>query len=156
MLRFAEKPRNLATDSTLRAPTHKLYREAIMKTTPVDGLRQFSRIPFDAEVLLHLHDRTISVRLIDIAFKGALVQTATLQALVPGEKCRLVLPLTDGGDGVAMAGKIVHLEDTHVGIECQDIDVASLTRLRRLIELNLGDAELMNRELTRLFAGPGG
>lgn len=123
-----------------------------MKTTPVKSLRHFSRIPFTAEVQLHLHDRTLSVQLIDIALKGALVQTATAQALVPGEKCRLVLPLTDGGEGVVMAGKVVHLEDSHVGIECQDIEVASLTRLRRLIELNTGDAELMNRELAHLFA----
>ncbi|WP_114973720.1 PilZ domain-containing protein [Rhodoferax ferrireducens] len=124
-----------------------------MKAKLIKGLRHFSRIPFDAEVLLHLHDRTISVRLVDIAFKGALVQTELQQALVLHEKCRLVLPLTDGGDGVVMTGKIVHLEDQHVGMECQDIDVTSLTRLRRLIELNTGDAELMNRELAHLFAG---
>lgn len=123
-----------------------------MKTTTVKSLRHFSRIPFAAEGRLHLHDRSLSVLLIDIAFKGALVQTDTLQTLVLGEKCRLVLPLTDGGEEVVMAGKVVHLEDTHVGIECQDIEVASLTRLRRLIELNTGDAELMNRELARLFA----
>jgi hypothetical protein len=130
----------------------KLFREPIMKTTTIKGLRHFSRIPFDAEGLLHLHDRTINVHLVDIAFKGALVQTATPQPLVPQEKCRLVLPLTDGGDGVEMAGKIVHLENQHIGIECQDIDVTSLTRLRRLLELNTGDADLMNRELSLLFA----
>ena len=123
-----------------------------MKTTTIKGLRHYSRIPFDAEVLLHLRDRTISVHLIDIAFKGALVQTATPQPLVLQEQCRLVLPLTDGGDGVVMAGKIVHLDNQHVGIECQDIDVTSLTRLRRLIELNTGDADLMKRELSNLFA----
>ncbi|WP_296446526.1 PilZ domain-containing protein [Rhodoferax sp. UBA5149] len=123
-----------------------------MKTTLIKGLRHFSRIPFDAEVLLHLHDRTLNVHLIDIALKGALVQTDTPQALVAQEKCRLVLPLTEGGERVVMAGKIVHLEDQRVGIECQDIDVASLTQLRRLIELNTGDVELMNRELSLLFA----
>lgn len=123
-----------------------------MKTKPIKGLRHFSRVPFDAEVLLHLHERTISVHLIDIALKGALVQTDTPQALVLEEKCRLVLPLTEGGDGVTMTGKIVHLEDRHVGIECQDIDLTSLARLRRLLELNTGDVELMNRELAHLFA----
>ena len=102
---------------------------------------------------LHLHDRIINVQLVDIALKGALVHTATLQALVPQEKCRLVLPLTDGGDSIVMSGKIVHLEGQHVGIQCQDIDVLSLSQLRRLIELNTGDAELMQRELSQLFAG---
>ncbi len=124
-----------------------------MKTKSIKGLRHFSRIPFDAEAQLHLHDQTISVRLIDIAFKGALVQTEVQQVLGLQEKCRLELPLTDGGEGLVMAGQIVHLEDRHVGIECQDIDVTSLTRLRRLIELNIGDVELMNRELKHLFAG---
>jgi len=41
-----------------------------------------------------------------------------------------------------------------VGIECQDIEVLSMTRLRRLLELNAGDADRMNRELSYLFARP--
>ena len=124
-----------------------------MKTTPIRRLRHFSRIQFDAQVLLHLHDRTINVHLIDIALKGALVQTATPQALAVQEKCRLVLPLTVDGDTITMAGRIVHLEERQVGIECLDIDVASLTRLRRLMLLNSGDAQRMNRELSHMFAG---
>lgn len=124
-----------------------------MNATPIKGLRHYARIHFAAEVLLHLPDRTIGVQLIDIALKGALVQTVTPEPLVLQEPCRLVLALTDAGDGVVMAGKIVHLEGRHVGIECNDIDVASLTRLRRLIELNIGDADLMKRELLHLFGG---
>ena len=123
-----------------------------MKTTSIKGLRHFSRVPFDAGVQLHLSDRVLDAQLIDIALKGALVQTQTLQALVPQEKCRLVLPLTEGGDAIVMVGKIVHLENLQIGIECLDIDVTSLTRLRRLIELNTGDSDLMNRELSYLFA----
>lgn len=124
-----------------------------MKTKPIHGLRHFSRIPFHAEVQLHVHDRTLSVHLIDLALKGALVQSATPQALVLHEKCRLVLPLTQGGDAIEMTGTVAHVDGVHVGIACQEIDVTSLTRLRRLIELNTGDAELMNRELSLLFKG---
>lgn len=123
-----------------------------MKTTSIKGLRHFSRVPFQAEVQLHLTGRELTVQLIDIALKGALVQTETLQGLVIHEKCRLVLPLTEGGDSIVMAGRIVHLEDQQVGIECLDIDVTSLTRLRRLIELNTGDVDLMHRELLHLFS----
>lgn len=133
--------------------THLLLnRKPFMKTTPVKGLRHYARIPFDAEVRLQLHDRTLQVHLVDIALKGALVQTEGNPALTLHEKCRLVLPLAEDGDGVVMAGRIVHLEGAHVGIECMDIDVTSLTRLRRLIELNTGDSELMDRELSLLFA----
>ena len=122
-----------------------------MTTHPIKSLRHFSRVPFDAAVQLQLQDRTLHVQLIDIALKGALVKTATLQALVPMETCRLVLPLTDGGESIVMAGRIVHQEHQNIGIECLDIDVASLTQLRRLIELNTGDGDLMMRELSQLF-----
>ena len=125
-----------------------------MKTAPVKGLRHFSRIPFAAEVSLQLHDRTLQVHLIDIALKGALVQSTSAPMLALQEKCRLLLPLTDGGEAIEMAGKVVHLEGDRIGIECQDIEVLSMTSLRRLLELNAGDADQINLELAQLFARP--
>lgn len=122
-----------------------------MTSTPIKGLRQFARIPFAAQAQLHVHGETLTVHLLDIALKGALVQTNTPQPMVLYEKCRLVLPLAEDGEGVAMSGSVVHLDRQHVGIACHDIDLTSLTRLRRLIELNTGDSELMDRELSHLF-----
>ena len=124
-----------------------------MTISPIRTLRYFSRVPFHAEVELQLQERAMHVQLVDIALKGALVQTtaAHAHALVPQESCRLVLPLTDGGDSIVMTGKIAHLEGAFVGIECLNIDLSSLTQLRRLIELNTGDAELADRELAHLF-----
>ena len=123
-----------------------------MKPAPLKSLRHYARIPFDADVLLHVHGRTVAVQLVDIALKGALVQTEAAQTLRLQDRCRLLLPLADNGEGLVMAGRVVHLNDQHVGIECQDIDVTSLTRLRRLVELNTGDTALMDRELSHLFA----
>lgn len=129
-----------------------LFLERRMPNLNHHSLRHYSRIPFQAAATLRLHDRTLDVQLIDIAFKGALLETVAPLALVPQEGCSLILPLTDGGDAIIMSGKIVHLEDRRVGMTCEDIDVVSLTRLRRLIELNTGDADLMNRELSQLLA----
>ena len=123
-----------------------------MKPAPVKSLRHYARIPFAADVLLQMQSQTIAVQLVDIALKGALVQTETAHTLQLHEKCRLLLPLADDGEGLVMAGRIAHLDDHHVGIECLDIDVTSLTRLRRLIELNTGDSALMDRELSLLFS----
>ena len=122
-----------------------------MKPAPIKGLRNYARIPFATEVLLHLQGKAVKVQLVDIALKGALVQTETLDGVALHEKCRLELPLDQAGDVVVMSGIVVHLEGQHIGIECQDIDLASLTHLRRLVELNTGDSELMNRELSHLF-----
>ena len=122
-----------------------------MNSAPINGLRKYSRIPFHADVLLHVGSGTIKVHLIDIALKGALVQTDAPHALALQDSCRLVLPLAENGEGVVMSGKIAHLDQQHIGIACQNMDLTSLTRLRRLMELNTGDVALMERELSHLF-----
>jgi len=122
-----------------------------MNTIPAEGHRVFSRVPFSAAVSLHLSHQVLEVKLLDIALKGALVQTATPLDLQLQQPCRLVLPLTEEGDLIEMTGKLVHLEGQHVGMKCEHIDLPSLTRLRRLLELNTGDADLMDRELSLLF-----
>ena len=122
-----------------------------MNIIPAESHRIFSRVPFSAAVTLHLPQQTLEVTLLDIALKGALVQTSYPMELQLQQACRLVLPLTQDGDVIEMTGKIVHLEGSHVGMKCEHIDLSSLTRLRRLLELNTGDADLMDRELSLLF-----
>ena len=122
-----------------------------MKTSQNKDLRQFIRIPFSADVLLKLPDQTFKVHLVDIALKGALVQCHTDYTFKLQGKCRLLLPMAVDGEGITMNGHIVHLQSDLIGIECCDIDVTSLTRLRRLMELNSGDSQLMHREISHLF-----
>lgn len=125
-------------------------------TTPLaQSHRQFSRVPFFAQVSLQWGGQTMPVELLDIALKGALMRTATPLTAPLDTPCRLVLPLADGGEAIEMGGKVVHLEGCNMGMTCEDIDLQSLTQLRRLLELNTGDADLMDRELAQLFAKAG-
>lgn len=116
--------------------------------------RLYSRVPFLTQVELHLPGQSLHASLLDIAFKGALLQTPTRPNVVLQTACRLVLPLAEGDETIEMCGKIAHLESDHIGIACDDMDLQSLTNLRRLLALNTGDAELMDRELAQLFAKP--
>jgi hypothetical protein len=50
-----------------------------------------------------------------------------------------------------MRGKISHVEADHLGIESTGIDIESITHLRRLMELNLGDSSILDRELAALY-----
>lgn len=122
-----------------------------MNTPSAEGHRLFSRVPFFAQVSLYLPGQELKVDLLDIALKGALVRAEQTVAVSLNEKCRLVLPLADGGESIEMSGRVAHLEGKHIGMTCEDIDLQSLTRLRRLLELNTGDADLMDRELSLLF-----
>jgi hypothetical protein len=122
-----------------------------MNTPSAQGHRLFSRVPFFAHVSLQLAGQTLNVDLLDIALKGALVRTSDPVVVSLNEQCRLVLPLADGDEAIEMNGKVAHLEGRNIGMACDDIDLQSLTRLRRLLELNTGDADLMDRELSLLF-----
>lgn len=122
-----------------------------MKSVPDNDQRRFSRIPFHADVQLRLGQDGHSAHLLDIALKGALVELRQPVAALLGKPCQLKLNLGGDGKAIVMEGVVVHQEGQHVGIECRYIDLDSLTSLRRLAELNLGDEALMDRELSHLF-----
>lgn len=124
-----------------------------MPSTALTELRHFSRVPFHANAQLLVQGRIITVRLLDIALKGALLDTIEPEGLRLQEKCRLVLTLTDDGEAITMDGCIAHLDGPQVGFQCLEIDISNMTRLRRLLELNTGDAALVNRELAHLVRG---
>jgi hypothetical protein len=123
-----------------------------MTTFPAESHRLFSRIPFSAAVTLHLPGKTLEVTLLDLALKGALVQTHVPEDIQLQAPCRLLLPLSNDGETIEMAGTVAHLEDCNIGLRCEHIDLTSLTLLRRLLELNTGDTDLMDRELSHLFS----
>lgn len=114
--------------------------------------RHFVRVPFHADVRLQVGEQTHAVQLLDIALKGALLQSDAAQGMALQSPCRLWLTLGHseaGSEGLSLAGKVVHLEPPLIGIECLEIDVQSLGRLRRLVELNSGGQ--VDRELAQLF-----
>ena len=124
-----------------------------MKPTDSPDMRRFSRVPFDADIRLHLAHAVQTGRLLDIAIKGALVEVPQAVSADRGVACRLVLPLGADGEQIVMEGAVVHREGARIGIECRHIDVDSLTSLRRLMDFNLGDPALLERELSHLFEG---
>jgi hypothetical protein len=125
-----------------------------VKTTDSNKPRHFSRIPFHADVQLHLHlaKEVQTAHLLDISLKGALIETT--QPIVntyKGKICHMVLILGKGGENITMEGKVIHHEGQLIGIECQHIDVDSMINLRRLVELNSGDEKLLERELAEVL-----
>lgn len=111
--------------------------------------RHFSRIAFKGEAFLVQDGRSRPCHLLDISLKGALIELAGGDTH-SGQACELKLDL--GEDAVlSMHGHVAHHEGMRLGIVCEDIDLDSMTHLRRLIELNLGDSSLAERELAALI-----
>ena len=117
-----------------------------------DDRRRFARIHFDAPALLWVDDQAHAVTVADISLKGALVKLLG-GSLVPvvGKACELALPI--GGDPAAirMPATLNHAEGELLGLACTGLDLDSVTHLRQLIALNLGDPALLERELKALI-----
>jgi hypothetical protein len=125
-----------------------------MKAIDSNESRHFLRIPFHADVQLHFHlaNEVQAVSLLDISLKGALVKTKQpIDKSFKGKICSMVLVLGKGGENITMEGKVTHQEGQRIGIECQLIDVDSMTNLRRLVELNAGDEQQLEMELEEML-----
>ncbi|MCF6217706.1 MAG: PilZ domain-containing protein [Gammaproteobacteria bacterium] len=115
--------------------------------------RRFTRIPFEATANIVNVMGSWSSPLIDISLKGALLDRPSDWEGALGDKFLIELDL-DGGENavsIRMEAEVTHLDDKHIGFNCLHIGLDSITHLRRLIELNLGDESILDRELAALI-----
>lgn len=116
--------------------------------------RHFTRILFQTNATLTTASGGRHIGAIhDLSLKGALLTMASGWAARAGEGCRLDIPLNHADVVVTMEGHLAHVEGNLVGVRCESIDLDSISHLRRLVELNLGDEALLNRELSALVHG---
>ncbi len=117
-----------------------------------DERRQYSRIAFAAPAQLIVGGCRFDLLVIDLSLKGALVRLPEGIALAVGADCILRLELDETGERICMENTVAHVEARQAGLVCRVIDIDSVTHLRRLVELNLGDPELLQRELSALLS----
>ena len=116
--------------------------------------RQHTRIAFQSPARLVLADRIVDVIVLDLSLKGALIKLPEDVLLAYNEVGVLHIHLNDNviSDQIGMESRVAHVEHRHAGLLCLAIDLDSVTHLRRLVELNLGDPQLLERELSALIA----
>jgi hypothetical protein len=117
---------------------------------PSDERRRFSRITFHRPAELEVLAERAVCELLDVSLKGALVETPPAFRAAVGQACTLTIRLDAGDAVIRMDGLVVHREGNQVGVRCAGIDLESIAHLRRLVELNLGDEDLLHRELSAL------
>ncbi|MEJ2213004.1 MAG: PilZ domain-containing protein [Gammaproteobacteria bacterium] len=115
-----------------------------------ENRRAFHRIFFDANVAVIVDNKMHKTSLIDVSLNGALISQPEGYELTKGQNVRLEIDLGETHNLIAMDAEVTHLENEHVGLKMQQIDVDSISHLRRLVELNLGDSELLHRDLEHL------
>ncbi len=110
--------------------------------------RRFRRIPFEAEVTLNVGQENWSGELLDVAMKGAMVGSGTPLPLPLGSKCSLCISLPDSTISLNFQAELLYYENSRYGFKFISEDLETFTHLRKLIELNTGDAEATRSELS--------
>lgn len=115
--------------------------------------RHFTRIPFDA------HYRLLSAKnnqewegtILDLSLHGVLInRPADIQA-ERNDPFILEVMLNASEIKLQMMVLVAHVHDSYIGFEVDHIDLESMTHLRRILELNLGDPALLEREINEML-----
>lgn len=115
-------------------------------TTP----RRFGRIPFAADLTLTHNDRAYPGNLQDIALKGALLHFDRLPPLQPQDTCQLDIPLLNSDIVMHFTAQAIHFHQETIGFRFVEMDLETMSHLRRLLELNTGNAEKIEKEMAFL------
>jgi PilZ domain len=116
-----------------------------------ENRRKFQRILFDADTKIEGAPGSATAKLIDISLNGALIQNQGDWPCAIGDDASISIQLDKDEEFIIrMQTKVTHIEQDQIGMHCEHIDMDSITHLRRLLELNLGDSSLLERELAAL------
>lgn len=121
----------------------------MMTFEKTEDKRHFHRIFYNAEAVLQSPETSWTCKIVDISLKGCLLDFTQPWSDSLDKLYTLTLNLTDE-ISIIMEVSVIHAIGNRVGFKCQHIDIDSISRLRRLVELNLGDSELLDRELAAL------
>ncbi|KAF1052182.1 MAG: Cyclic diguanosine monophosphate-binding protein [Stenotrophomonas maltophilia] len=111
--------------------------------------RRFHRIDFDAGTEIAQDDQRWQVELHDLSLQGLLVERPDGWHGDAARHFHVRVHL--GFDAnVYMEAELAWARENLLGFVCHHIDLDSISHLRRLVELNLGDEKLLERELTQL------
>lgn len=113
--------------------------------------RRFHRILFDAPCDIHCGEEVCRTEVLDISLRGLLVRRPEDWSARLRQPLEVTIHLDGEAHGIVMAVELRHMEADQLGFKCQYIDLESASHLKRLVELNLGDQALLERELSHMM-----
>lgn len=120
--------------------------------TDCNERRRHTRIGLNAQVLVTDGSVVHTGRLCDIALRGLLVRFES--GWTPADGGVHPVSIWFGNTtSINLEGRIVHSQTGQAGVHIERMELGDASRLRRLVELNLGDPSLVDRELTALVCG---
>lgn len=111
--------------------------------------RVFTRIPIPGKVIVTDGSVLRTGSLLDLSLAGLLAEMTDAWQPQLGQRYEIEVLLA-AELSICMRAHPAHIEMDAVGFTIETLDLESISRLRRMVELNLGDSTLLNRELAAL------
>ncbi len=111
--------------------------------------RHFQRVFYNSDATLSDQNASVPCKILDLSLKGCLLEFDHRWSAKPNQLYTLKLDLSDD-IAIIMELSVTHVIDKKVGFQCEHIDIDSISQLRRLVELNLGDPDMLERDLAAL------
>ena len=116
--------------------------------------RQYHRVSFATTAKLSSENQFFSCQIIDLSIQGVLLRAHGMVNAVLGTEYSLTIPLSeeenDSSSCISMRVTLAHNSPEKLGFRCENIDLESITHLRRIVELNSGDSQLLERDFESL------
>ncbi|WP_333005230.1 PilZ domain-containing protein [Vibrio coralliilyticus] len=112
--------------------------------------RRFSRIVYQTQALLFQENKVVKSSLCDLSLHGLLLTSDDADSLDVNSMVDVEFSLQDSDITIELVGKIVGLNNNVIRLSIDHIDIESIGHLKRLIELNVGDDELLHRDIEHL------
>jgi len=108
--------------------------------------RNYQRIKFNTESDIRIKDKDYRCDLVDLALQGALFRSEQELPVALGGQVSLSIYLPDSSIQMKFVGELIHRQRSFYGFIFVSEEAESLGHLRRLLELNFGNAEQAEEE----------
>ena len=118
--------------------------------------RRFSRIVYQVATKLTQDTSVVQNNSVvegtvqDLSLQGLLIDCAGHHQLNHQLPVMISFQLTDSDINIQLEASIVSTINTSVRLRIEHLDIDSISHLKRLVELNVGDDELLYREIEHL------
>jgi hypothetical protein len=112
--------------------------------------RRFSRIIYRAPALMSQGSVRVATTIQDLSLHGILLLAIDTPELNLQQPVNIEFPLPESDITIALVAQIISISGDVIRVKILNINIESIIHLRRLVELNVGDDELLHRELSLL------
>lgn len=115
----------------------------------MNNKRQFQRVLFNHDASLTCNGHQWSTNVIDLSLRGLSCTKPKNVTFEIDQLMTLSIQLAQE-QVIIMEAVIIHNEKGVLGMRCTRIDINSISELRRLVQLNLADEGLLQRDIEHL------